>query len=337
MKKYFKILTFISLTSLFFTSCDKKNQYAHISGKITNLKATDQIIINTPQKNKILKVTNGEFSDTINVNKEFCKIIIGKHQEPIYLKNKYDLTINADAKNISKSLRYKGIGSAVNNYLHEREVYTIQKFKELYTAINYDKTKFLNFIDQIESDLKNIISKYKNIDLDVIKSEQENIGYYTKNLRAMYKSAHNLTTFLSRGDLSPQFENLENYKGGKTSLKDLKGNYVYIDIWATWCSPCKQEIPFLQKLEKQYRHKNIKFVSISIDEPKDKAVWKQMVKEKNMEGIQLFANNNLSFINAYEIEGIPKFILLDTEGKIIFENAPRPSSGEMENIFKYLP
>ena len=55
-------------------------------------------------------------------------------------------------------------------------------------------------------------------------------------------------------------------------------------MWATWCNPCKKEIPFLQKVEKQYHGKNIEFVSISVDQEKDHDTWKKMVADKNLSG-----------------------------------------------------
>lgn len=75
---------------------------------------------------------------------------------------------------------------------------------------------------------------------------------------------------LAKGNPSPGFTDYENYAGGTTSLDDLKGKYVYIDVWATWCGPCKAEIPFLKEVEEEYRDKNIEFVSISIDQDKDR-------------------------------------------------------------------
>ena len=48
----------------------------------------------------------------------------------------------------------------------------------------------------------------------------------------------------------------------ETKLEDLRGKYVYIDVWATWCGPCRGEIPYLQKVEEKYKGKNIEFVSI---------------------------------------------------------------------------
>lgn len=67
-------------------------------------------------------------------------------------------------------------------------------------------------------------------------------------------------------------------KGKEVKLEDLRGKYVYIDVWATWCEPCKQEIPHLRNLEKKLRGKKIHFVSISIDSKRD--TWMQFVKRK---------------------------------------------------------
>ncbi len=135
------------------------------------------------------------------------------------------------------------------------------------------------------------------------------------------------------GEPSPTFS-FENYEGKTISLDELKGKLVYIDVWATWCGPCKGEIPHLIKLEKEYHNKDITFVSISVDEEKDK--WKEMVKEKQLKGVQLFADKGWKsdFVKAYNINGIPRFILLDKEGKIISPDAPRPSDPKLIDLFK---
>lgn len=131
---------------------------------------------------------------------------------------------------------------------------------------------------------------------------------------------------LTEGKPSPTF-NFENHKGGTTSLTDLKGKYVYIDVWATWCGPCLREIPALKETENNYRGKNIQFVSISIDEPKDYEKWREMVTEKSLVGLQLMADNNWQsqFVKDYGILGIPRFILIDPQGNIVSADAPRPS------------
>lgn len=136
---------------------------------------------------------------------------------------------------------------------------------------------------------------------------------------------------LTKGKSSPKFVDYENFEGGHTSLDDLKGKYVYIDVWATWCGPCKREIPALKEVEKKYRKQNIEFVSMSIDRKIDYNKWRTAVNELNLSGIQLFAPDdwNSKFVTDYEIRGIPRFILIDPEGNIVNSNAPRPSSEEL--------
>ena len=140
---------------------------------------------------------------------------------------------------------------------------------------------------------------------------------------------------LDKGAPSPTF-NYEDVNGKMVSLESLKGKYVYIDMWATWCGPCKAEIPHLAKLEHDYANKNIHFVSISNDAPKDKEKWKTVVQEKNMGGIQLFANGDQEFGRAYKVKGIPRFILIDKEGNIVASEATRPSDPKTRELFDSL-
>lgn len=112
-------------------------------------------------------------------------------------------------------------------------------------------------------------------------------------------------------------------KGNWVELKDLKGKYVYIDIWATWCGPCKAEIPHLQQLEKDMKGKKIVFVSISCDE--NKAEWEKYVKEQRLGGVQLCMGKGKEMKDFYQIQSIPRFILLDKKGNIVDAYMTRPS------------
>lgn len=137
---------------------------------------------------------------------------------------------------------------------------------------------------------------------------------------------------------APDFK-YENLQSQLVSLKDFKGNYVYIDIWATWCGPCIAEIPSLKKLEKRFEGKKIKFVSISVDVSAHKQKWADFVKNNNLGGVQLLADKdfNSQFIKTFGITTIPRFILIDPEGKIIDNNAKRPSDEKLStqlNTFK---
>lgn len=138
---------------------------------------------------------------------------------------------------------------------------------------------------------------------------------------------------IAQGQPSIDFKYLD-INGKEISLKDLAGKYVYIDCWATWCGPCRGELPHLQKLEHQYKDKNIHFVSISCDQ--NKTAWEEMVKKDKLGGIQLHNGGDRTFMDFYMIKGIPRFILLDREGKIIQANATRPSNPETAKIFDAL-
>jgi len=149
---------------------------------------------------------------------------------------------------------------------------------------------------------------------------------------------YNEMTLLNKGNMSPKFSNYRNAKGGTSSFDDYKGKYVYIDVWATWCGPCKAEIPFLKDIAEKYKGKNITFVSISVDKERDFSKWEKMVEEKQLSWPQLFADNsfNSEFIKAYKIKTIPHFILLDPEGKIVLSSAHRPSDAKLIEVFNEL-
>ncbi|WP_282135773.1 TlpA family protein disulfide reductase [Seonamhaeicola maritimus] len=177
------------------------------------------------------------------------------------------------------------------------------------------------------------MSKDKETDLNDFLSASTN----EKHIAAVKELFESLKV-LDEGQPSPEFVNYENYAGGTTSLDDLKGKYVYIDVWATWCGPCKYEIPFLQKVEEQYHDKNIHFVSLSVDKQEDKDKWKSMIAEKELGGIQIISDNdfNTDFVNNYKIRGIPQFILIDPQGNIVQANAPRPSDEKLIDLFNEL-
>ena len=126
----------------------------------------------------------------------------------------------------------------------------------------------------------------------------------------------------------------QDVNGKQVALSDFKGKVVYVDVWATWCGPCKGEIPHLIKLEEAYHdNPNIVFMSVSVDKSKDIDKWKQMLKDKGMGGVQLFAGDRSDEImKPYKITGIPRFMLFDKEGKVVNADVPRPSSGEIKAL-----
>lgn len=124
-------------------------------------------------------------------------------------------------------------------------------------------------------------------------------------------------------------------KDGKTvKMSDLKGKVVLVDVWATWCGPCKAEIPHLKKLEEEMKGTDVQVVSISVDEAKDKDKWLKMIKDENLGGLQLFATGWGDIAQYYKIKGIPRFMVFDKQGRIVTVDSPRPSDPALKALLE---
>jgi len=156
-------------------------------------------------------------------------------------------------------------------------------------------------------------------------------------LAQMVKDEYSHLESMLEGNPAPGFT-LDDVDGNPVSLDDLKGKYIYIDFWATWCGPCKEEIPYLKDLEKEYTGRNILFVSISFDSEKDHDKWRDFVHDNELTGIQLFADSASHEVlsSAFNIKLIPRFVLLDPEGRIVDANAPRPSDEKLVVLLENL-
>ncbi|POY36286.1 hypothetical protein C3K47_11055 [Solitalea longa] len=122
-------------------------------------------------------------------------------------------------------------------------------------------------------------------------------------------------------------------KDGKmVSFNDFKGKVVLVDVWATWCAPCKQELPYLKQLEEELHDKDIAFVSVTMDKEQDKDKWLAMINDMKMGGIQLFGGPQNELLDFYQIKTIPRFMVFDREGKIVNTNSARPSQPELKEL-----
>lgn len=239
------------------------------------------------------------------------------------------------------------------DYDNAEEFRTIDTYRDLvrskfYTIINNPNDaenikKFISEVNALKSDniradlakgTLQLISPSSTVNKEIFDFINKNVT--DEKVKEAAKKAYDVATKLTSGSPSPKFSNYENFNGGTTSLDDFKGKVTYIDIWATWCLPCRGEIPALKELEKKFHGKDVAFVSISIDQNKDE--WKEFVKSEDLKGVQLFAENAFEsqFIQDYGIRQIPTFIIIDKEGKIVNADAPRPSSDEITGLLEGL-
>lgn len=330
MKKLYFILTAFVFSSVGFAQSDIVKFQADIAkrnGDVLYIKDNDKII-------QEIKLDKGMFKASFAVKEGMYQLFDGVEYAQLFLKNGYDLKLAMDASQFDESIKFSGKGSKENNFLAQETLAD--------EGAGYEKMLALD-----EEGFKQALEEKKSANL-----AKMNKAALDLNFVALYKAAYEnnflgLQQYYTQISANKKMNNTvsasfdyENHKGGKTKLEDLRGKYVYIDVWATWCGPCRAEIPSLKVVEQKFHGKNIEFVSISVDVEKDHEKWQKFVTEKELGGIQLFADKDWrsDFIASYKINSIPRFLLIDPTGKIVDADAARPSdarlTAQLESLLK---
>lgn len=135
---------------------------------------------------------------------------------------------------------------------------------------------------------------------------------FVKNFYSMVKSKGSTAV----GGEAPEID-LPDPSGKNIKLSSLRGKYVLIDFWASWCRPCRMENPNLVNAYSKFKNKGLEIYAVSLD--KEKTAWQQAIAQDNLTWLHV---SDLQFWNsvaakAYNVSSIPKSFLLDKEGKII--------------------
>ena len=130
---------------------------------------------------------------------------------------------------------------------------------------------------------------------------------------------------LSSGECAPPFE-LKDVNGTLYNLSNFRGKIIYLHFWATWCSPCLDELPTLNKLITGVNNNKIVFINVCLDNNYSK--WRTIISEKKLLGINLICNDtwNKKLSSLYKISGIPHYALIDKKGLIIKNDCVRPGN-----------
>ncbi|WP_158838044.1 TlpA family protein disulfide reductase [Polaribacter sp. L3A8] len=339
-----KKISLALFTMLVIASCTKEHskEYISLSGKLENNK--DSIITISGRTGVVKTITikeDGSFNDTLKVPKiDIYTFQTSKEKRaPIYLKNGFDISIKGDADKFMTSFTYSGNGSSNTNFI----VAQLEKSQSIGNPADIfalDKDAFDTKVSLLKKEFDSILTSYNDLDSSLVDmASKQNIQMFE-----YFEKTYESNKKMAKGNASPKFEDYKDAKGGEKSLDSFKGKYVYIDVWATWCGPCIREIPSLKNIEKEFHNKNIEFVSISTDESRRSGgtweaaekKWRDFVKENQLGGVQLWAGQDFSFQQAYQISGIPRFILIDPQGNIVEANAPRPSDPRLKSLLESL-
>ena len=310
----------IGLILLLTVVCNRISAQVSVSGKIRSfqnvaLSLTD-MDGNMVYKNE-LENSKPFSSGELTVTPDFYKLMIDGLEYLLWLDNK-EISIKGlvDSKTLSNSFLQIG-GDGINDSLTlaEKEM----KAERPNWSIERIKTKYSPVV------LAGIV--YKNIGF--FNNKEEDLRFVHAGL-AQYRPNTKIAEFFNEkvkrvegfreGAILPIFS-LPDRNGKMYSGTDFKGKLVLIDFWASWCGPCRTEMKSLHKIYDELKGDDIVFLSISIDEHRDK--WLQAMEADGMPWLGLWndkANTKLDLNNLFGFQQIPFIILVDKSGKIVARN-----------------
>lgn len=190
----------------------------------------------------------------------------------------------------------------------------------------YSKVALLDFLQKhMDSVLSLYIVKYNIIPMFSTKIvERHFLRAMSSDLEShpLYKEIQNelRAADMKVGSMSPDITGKTVY-GNEVSLSDLKGKYVLIDFWASWCAPCRREFPFLKKaMALSDNYDNFVLLSFSLDNKRDEwinGIEKNDLKNKNWIHISDLKGWNSKQVQLFNVKGVPYTILVNPKGQIV--------------------
>ena len=106
----------------------------------------------------------------------------------------------------------------------------------------------------------------------------------------------------------------EDFLGNKISLEEYRGKLVIINFWATWCAPCKKEMPSLDRLYQSSDFKNLEIFAVNMEEP-NKEKTKKFFENLKIQKLEIFFDYDLDFVKEFKLRGVPTTVLINKQGK----------------------
>lgn len=225
-----KIILFFAVLAIVSCKTETKD-YVTLNGKLKTPGIEKLTVQGRGFSKEITVNSDGTFSDTLKVTDGVHAISNGNDRVTLFIKNGYDLNLEFKGENLSDGVLFKGEGAETNNFMQNKRAFYMSDKANPKSYFTLNKEAFDAKLAEAKSELKGYKDKAQNLDSAIVVMDARNDEMFFGYIESNYQSMHETLTTLAKGKASPVFENYENHKGGKTSLTDLKGKYVYIDVW----------------------------------------------------------------------------------------------------------
>ena len=205
-----------------------------------------------------------------------------------------------------------------NDTAYISKVATVLPASTLRDYLVYNKIKGLVGRTRDSAGRELLIAKYLPV-ISQQKAQQQILGL------------HYILSTLTRGSAAPDLSSTALNKDTFV-LKDFKGRYVVIDVWATWCRACAGQSAIFEKIAEEYTSPAVVFVALSIDD--NKWEWQNEASQRSLRVLHLRSHDKDLFARSYGIDYMPRYILLDPDGKILNAQMPEPGNPAFIEILK---
>ncbi len=106
----------------------------------------------------------------------------------------------------------------------------------------------------------------------------------------------------------------EDFLGKKVNLNNYQGKLIIVNFWATWCAPCKEEMPSLDRLYRDNNFKNLVVFAVNMEQPNTKKA-KRFFTDLNIQNVEIFFDRNLNFVKEFKLRGVPTTVLINKKGE----------------------
>tara|TARA_B100000029_G_scaffold384593_1_gene380140 strand:- start:8974 stop:9513 length:540 start_codon:yes stop_codon:yes gene_type:complete len=106
----------------------------------------------------------------------------------------------------------------------------------------------------------------------------------------------------------------EDFSGNEINLKDYRGNLIILNFWATWCAPCKKEMPSLDILYQDESFKNLQIFAVNVEKP-NTLKTKKFFNNLSIKKLNIFFDSNLNLVKGFKLRGVPTTVLINKKGE----------------------